>query len=85
MLFTNKSGNFYHDNLFLIFVCFVALMRKVVVYSIHLLRKFDFCLIYDKSYFLKTAFVFTNYVYCFKFSRQQGFDLTHCHSLSWLV
>lgn len=81
MLFTNKSGNFYHDNLYLISVRFVAFVGKVAICSIHLLREFDFCLIYEKSYPLKTAFVFTNSVCSSRFACLWGFDLTFCYSL----
>ena len=49
MFFADKSGDFYHDNLYLISVHFVAFMRKVAICSIHLLREFDFRLIYGKS------------------------------------
>ena len=81
MFFAYKSGDFYHDNLYLISVHFVAFMRKVAICSIHLLREFDFRLIYGKSYLLKMAFVFTNSVCSSRFACLWGSDLTFCHSL----
>lgn len=81
MFFADKSGDFYHDNLYLISVRFVAFMRKVAICSMHLLLELDFCLIYEKSYPLKTAFVFTNSVCSSRFACLWGSDLTFCHSL----
>lgn len=58
MFFADKSGDFYHDNLYLISAHFVAFMRKVAMCSVHLLREFDFRLIYGKSYLLKNGLRF---------------------------
>lgn len=58
MFFADKSDDFYHDNLYLIFVHFVAFMRKVAMCSVHLLCEFDFRLIYGKSYLLKNGLRF---------------------------
>lgn len=58
MFFADKSSDFYHDNLYLISVYFVAFMRKVAMCSIHLLHEFDFRLIYGKSYLLKNGLCF---------------------------